>query len=309
MTGIGLCLPQLGPHVTADMIVRFAERAEELGYASLWVQDHFLWPLEPSRGYGGKAGAPVPEQYQSVFGPLELLAAVAVRTERVKLGTSILVAGNHWPVPLAQRLATLDHLSGGRLLVGIGAGWNAEEHVASGTEITARKARLDDFVPALLACWTDDPIEYHGPVFEVPRSIMRPKPVQRPHPPLLSGMWSPAGLERTAAQYDAWNPAGLPVATVTEMVGAMNARRPAGAPPLEVYFRTFVTRPNRPTPPGDPVERLAEEVADARNAGFVEVTIEHNFWPEITSPADWAAVPDRFAPLLAVAAGSASHAR
>ena len=73
--GIGLCLPQLGAHVTLDAVRGFAQRAEELGYSSLWVQDHFLWPLKPRRGYAGRTGAPVPPQYQSVLAPTELLAS------------------------------------------------------------------------------------------------------------------------------------------------------------------------------------------------------------------------------------------
>lgn len=156
--GIGLCLPQLGEHVTLDALRTFSTRAEELGYTSLWVQDHFLYPLEPRRGYGGRPNAPIPKQYQSALAPTELLTAAALWTSTMKLGTSVLVGGNHWPVSLAQRLATIDVLSGGRLLVGLGVGWNAEEHDASGTDIETRGARIDDMVGALLACWADEPV-------------------------------------------------------------------------------------------------------------------------------------------------------
>jgi len=298
MTGIGLCLPQLGDHVSAEVVEGFCRRADELGYASLWVQDHFLWPLEPTRGYGGRAGAPVPPQYKSVFAPTELLAAAATWTTSAKLGTSILVAGNHWPASLAQRLATIDHLSGGRLLVGLGVGWNAEEHVASGTDIATRGARMDDFIGALLACWGDDPVRYDGPFFTIPPAYQRPKPVQRPRPPLLSGMWSPAGLERTRLRFDAWNPAGQSVAAVAATVADLNARRPAGLAPLDVYHRAFARYPREVTPVGDVVDRLAAEAVAARDAGFTEFDIEHNFWDAITSPEDWLAVPDLFLPVL-----------
>lgn len=301
MTGVGLCLPQLGPHVTLDVVRGFCARAEALGFTSLWVQDHFLWPLEPQRGYAGRASAPVPAQYQRVWAPLELLAAAAAWTTAPKLGTSILVAGNHWPVPLAQRLATIDQLSNGRLLVGLGVGWNQEEHEASGTDIATRGARMDDFIGALLACWAPDPIAYEGPFFSIPPAMMAPKPVQQPHPPLLSGMWSPAGLARTAARFDAWNPAGLPADRVAAMVATMNAERPAGAAPLDVYYRTFVQRPHAPAPDGDPVAAQVAEVRAARAAGFTEVVVEHNFWDGIQSPDDWLAVPDRFAPLVEAA--------
>ena len=301
MTGVGLCLPQLGDHVTPGAVEAFCRRAEALGYTSLWVQDHFLWPLDPTRGYGGRAGAPIPQQYRSVLAPTELLTAAALWTSTVKVGTSILVAGNHWPVSLAQRLATIDHLSGGRLLVGLGVGWSAEEHAASGTDVRTRGARMDDFIVALRACWAEDPVALDGPFFTMAPAIVRPKPVQRPHPPLLSGMWSPAGLERTRLHFDAWNPAGLPVARVKAVVDDLDARRPAGRAPLDVYHRTFSQLPLQPTPAGDPVARLAEEAAEAREAGFTEIVLEHNFSDDVRSPEDWAEVPDRFAPVLAAA--------
>jgi probable F420-dependent oxidoreductase len=299
--GVGLCLPQLGEHVTLDALRTFCVRAEELGYSSLWVQDHFMWPLEPRRGYGGRPNAPIPAQYQSVLAPTELLAAAASWTSTVQLGTSILVAGNHWPVQLAQRLATIDLLSAGRLLVGLGVGWSAEEHEASGTRVEERGARMDDFIDALLACWADDPAAHEGPFFTIPPSIVRPKPQQRPRPMLLSGMWSPAGLERTRLRFDAWNPAGLPVAKVAGIAADLNARRPHGMAPLSIYHRAFAQYPLQPTPPTDPVVRLCAEAAEASAAGFTEFIIEHNFSSEITGPNDWADIPDRCRSVLTAA--------
>lgn len=298
--GIGLCLPQLGEHVTLDVVRGFCTRAEDLGFSSLWVQDHFLWPLEPRRGYGGRVGAPIPKQYRSVLAPTELLTAAAAWTSRVMLGTSVLVAGNHWPVQLAQRLATIDLLSAGRLIVGLGVGWNAEEHDASGTDIETRGARMNDFLGALLACWGDDPVVYEGPFFSIPPSLVRPKPQYRPR--LLSGMWSPDGLERTRLHYDGWNSAGMSVAKTAEIVAGLNAARPAGMAPLDVYHRAFVQFPSQPTPALDPVARLCHEVREATEAGFTEFIVEHNFWDAIASPDDWLAVPVRFAALLDAAA-------
>lgn len=298
MVGIGLCLPQLGEHVTPGCVRAFAQRAEALGYSSLWVQDHFLWPLEPRRGYGGRAGAPVPPQYRSVWAPTELLAAVTAWTSRITVGTSVLVGGNHWPGPLAQRLATIDVLSGGRLVVGLSVGWNAEEHDASGSDIRTRGARLEEMVSALKACWGPDPVSHAGRFFTIPPAIMRPKPVQRPHPPLLSGMWSEAGLDRTRRLFDGWNPSGRPVDQVATTVARLNTRRPEGMAPLSVYFRAFAQFPVQPTQPFDVVDRLVDEVRAAKTSGFTEYIVEHNFWAEIRSADDWARVPDRFAPLL-----------
>lgn len=296
MTGIGLCLPQLGPHVTADVIGEFARRAEEIGYSSLWVQDHFMYPLQPARGYGGSGVLP-PAQYTSVFAPLETLAFVAGQTRSTNLGTSILVAGNHWPVPLAQRLATLDQMCNGRLIVGLGVGWNAEEHQASGTDIETRGRRMDDFVPALLACWGDDPVSYEGPVFRIPPSRVNPKPVRRPV--LLSGMWSEAGLDRTARWFDAWNPAGMSVSRVGKMAAAIDARRGPEQEPIRIYYRLFAQDPlGQQRSLEDILSTMTEAVRAAREAGFAEVTLEHNFWDAIVGPKEWLKIPELFAPLL-----------
>jgi probable F420-dependent oxidoreductase len=304
MTGVGLCVPQLGEGLTAELLREFCRRAEAAGYTSLWVQDHFMWPLEPRRGYAGRPGVPIPPQYRSVLAPTELLAAVATWTSRIRVGTSILVAGNHWPVPLAQRLATIDVLSGGRLVVGLGVGWNAEEHDAAGTDVTTRGDRLEDFVPALLACWGDDPVRHDGPHFRIPPAVVRPKPLQRPRPPLISGLWSAAGLDRTRRLFDGWNPAGMPVEKVAAIVADLDARRPDHLPPLTVHHRAFAQFPHGPAADGGVVERLAAEAEAAAGAGFDDFIIEHNFWAGVADPAGWLDVPERFAPVVAAAAGA-----
>jgi hypothetical protein len=114
-------------------------------------------------------------------------------------------------------------------------------------------------------------------------------------------MWSQAGLDRTRRLFDAWNPAGMPVARSREIVDRLNADRPAGMAPLTVYHRAFAQFPLAPTPDQDPVERLAQEAADAREAGFEELVLEHNFWSGVADPAAWLDVPERFAPVVAAA--------
>lgn len=303
MTGVGICLPQLGSFVSAEVIRDFAIKAEELGYAGLWVQDHFMYPKSPSRGYGGPGVMP-PAQYQSVYAPLETLAFVSAVTSRVRLGTSILVAGNHWPVQLAQRTATIDQMSNGRLVVGLGVGWSAEEHAASGTDVTSRGRRMDDFVPALLACWDDDPVAFESEHFTIPPSYVDPKPVQRPHPLLLSGMWSTEGLARTAKWFDAWNPAGLKPSKVQAMVEQMNEMRESGRAPIQVFSRSFVQPPLTPRQDDAAVmERLVTDAIGARENGYVELTLEHNFWDGIESSSDWISLLDRFLPVVEAARG------
>lgn len=303
MTGVGLALPQLGGHVTAEVLRGFCERAEALGFTSLWVQDHFAYPHDPAGGYAGVDGIPVPEAYRSSLTALEVLAAAAAWTTRVRLGTSVLVAGHHRPAPLAKQLATLDHLAQGRLAVGLGVGWCHEEHALCEVDPHARGRRMDDFLPALLACWGPDPVAYEGPVFSIPPCDLAPKPLQPPRPLLLAGMWSPAGRRRTVAWCDGWNPAGMSVDEVRRGVAAMDAER-GDRPPLRVFHRVFVQFPRgRPGKAEPGVEGVTRDAARAREAGFDEVIVECNFWDELDAPARWLEVPDRLRPALDAASG------
>lgn len=299
MTTVGLCLPQLGPHVDAATLRRFCERSEELGYAGLWVQEHLFFPHRPSSGYGGSPGAPVPEQYRTVLGATELMAAAAAWTDRAVIGSSILVAGYHRPVELAQRLATVDVLSGGRLVAGFSVGWSDDEHRQMGVDPRTRGRRCDELVRALVACWGPDPVSFTGELFDIPPSDVRPKPVQVPRPPLLSGMWSSAGVARTTARFDIWNPARGTPAELRARVEEMDAQRPVGAAPLRLYYRSFAQRPSsRPGQPVPGVDGVVADVLAARDAGVEHVIVDCNFWDEIDAPERWAAVPDRFAPAL-----------
>lgn len=295
---VGLTLPQLGPVVDAALVRDFAQQAEEMGFDHLWVQDHFLYALAQAGEYGGSASAQ-PEAYKSVWAPTELLAAVAAWTTRVRLGTSILVGGNHWPAQLAQRLATVDRLAGGRLdVVGLGVGWSHEEHRAVGVDPGTRGARMDDFVPALLACWGPDPVEHRGPFFEIGPALMAPKPERAPR--LMSGMSSERGLARTAAMFDLWNPGSMPIARVTDLLAGVNAARPAGRAPLGVLYRVALesTAGKRLSVP-----EVAARTAEVAAASLEGAIVETNFCREIDSSKDWLELLASLAPVLAAARG------
>ncbi|WP_019873737.1 TIGR03619 family F420-dependent LLM class oxidoreductase [Sporichthya polymorpha] len=296
MTTVGLCLPQLGPAVDAGLVRDFAQTAEGMGFDHLWVQDHFLYALEQEGEYGGSAQAQ-PERYKSVWAPTELLGAVAAWTSTIQLGTSVLVGGNHYPVQLAQRLATVDQLASGRLdVIGLSVGWSVEEHRAMGVDPTTRGKRMDDFVPTLRACWGPDPVEYSGPFFEVGPCLMQPKPVSEFR--LMSGMWSGPGLARTAAQFDLWNPGSLPIPTVLEMLAGVNAQRAEGQPPVDVIYRVALesTAGKRLS-----VDEVAERTAEVRDAGLEGVIVETNFCSEIDSPAAWMSLLSGLEPILKAA--------
>jgi probable F420-dependent oxidoreductase len=303
--GVGLTLPQLGEHVTREALRAFCQRAEAVGFGSLWVQEHLFFALEPSAPYAARPGMPVPEAYRCTLSPFELLTAAAAWTEQMVLGTGVLVGGYHRPVELAQRLATLDHLSGGRVVVGLSVGWSKDEHDQMDVEFTTRGRRMDELVAALLACWGPDPVAFEGELLSIPPSIVRPKPLQQPHPPLLSGMRSPAGLRRTAALFDLWHPASGTVDQILATAAEIDRLRPDGRPPIRVIQRIF-TEPPFLLPGLEPmtVEQLAAAVAAARAAGIAHVVVDTGFTTEVTSAEDWARFPDRLAPLVA-AAGAA----
>lgn len=298
MTGVGVCLPQLGHGLTAGLVREFCEKAEGLGFTSLWVQEHLIVPTDPLSGYAGIPGMPIPEPYRSVLAPIELLAAAAAWTSSMKLGTSILVGGYHRPVELAQRLATIDVLSEGRLVVGLGIGWSPEEHAQMDVEMTVRGRRMDDLVAALKACWGPDPVTFEGEFFSIPSCYLGPKPVQQPGPPLISGMWSDRGLERTARLFDGWNPTTGSPADAAAAVAKMNASRPSDADPLSVWFRVFHQAPL--SGPGD-LDMVFEQTRGAAEHGFDEVIIDCSFNNEMRDPDRWLSILDDLAPALKVA--------
>jgi probable F420-dependent oxidoreductase len=298
---IGLTLPQLGGHVTRAGLQGFCEQAEELGFGSLWVQEHLFYVLDPVSGYSARPGLKVPDAYRSVLGALDTLATAAAWTTRPWLGTSILVAGLHRPVELAQRLSTIDLISEGRVVAGFSVGWSDEEHQVMDVDPRTRGARCDELIDALEACWGPDPVSFKGRFFSIPEAEVKPKPVQSPRPRLLSGMRSKAGLRRTAEKFDIWNPASGTLEQHLEMFAQLGEMRPAHLKPLELYRRLFTTPPvqvaNLRTAS---VDDLVDEVARSREAG-VDAIIVMNFDPALDSADRWAAVPRTLEPLLAAA--------
>ncbi|AWH93079.1 TIGR03619 family F420-dependent LLM class oxidoreductase [Dietzia lutea] len=290
MTPVGLSVPQLGPHVDRAVLKDFCQSAEALGYGGLWVQEHLFFPYEVASAYAGHKGRPVPEQYRSVLGATQTMAAMAAWTERPVIGSSILVAGYHRPVELAQSLATVDLLSDGRLVAGFSVGWSDEEHAQMDVDPRTRGRRCDELIDALEACWGPDPVEFHGQFFSIPRSDVDPKPVRSPRPPLLSGMLSPRGIERTIAKFDIWNPVGDP-AQNRELVDEMNTRRPRGRDPLQVYQRLFLERPGGEDEPNG-VDGVLRMVDRSREHRMDAVIIDASFWRGIDSPAAWARLPE-----------------
>jgi probable F420-dependent oxidoreductase len=278
-------------HVDRTVPKDFCQTAEDLGYGSLWAQEHLFFPHEVASPYAGQAGRPVPREYQTMLAATETMMAAAAWTDRVTIGSSILVAGYHRPVELAQRLTTIDVLSQGRLIAGFSVGWSDEEHAQMDVDPRTRGRRCDELIDALTACWGPDPVAFEGEFFSIPRSDVSPKPVQQPRPRLLSGMLSAAGRRRTAKKFDIWNPVG-DAAQIRADVDEMNGDRPAGMAPLEVYQRLFLERPGGESEPNgvDGVIRLVER---ARQFGMDAVIIDASFWRGIDSPRAWLELPEQ----------------
>jgi probable F420-dependent oxidoreductase len=299
MTTIGLALPQLGELVNRDLVRDFCQRAETLGFEGLWAQDHLLVPVEPRTGYSGREGAPIPALYRSTLGIFELLAVAAAWTERATIGTSIVVGGYHRPVELAQSLATLDVLSGGRLVVGVGSGWSEEEHEQMDVDFKTRGPRLDELIGALRACWAPDPVSFEGEFFSIPPSYVSPKPVQD-RVRLIGAANSGPALRRVAALCDGWNPV-LSIDKARALRAELDAQRPPELGPVSVWLRVFVQFPGGPA---WSMERIESEVAGAAAEGFEHVIVDASFSEDIQSGADWLAMLDRLAPLVQLAARS-----
>jgi len=208
---LGFCLPFAGSWATPDNQVTVARRAEELGYSSLWVAQRLFYPLEPRNDYPSAPGQPWPAPFQQVVDPIVTLAHVAGATRRIRLGTATLIAVYVAPVVLAKQLATLDIVSEGRLDVGLGLGWSQDEYEACGVPFAERGARLDEYLRCLHALWSDDPVEFSGRFYSVPRSLFQPKPHQRPRPPLLVGGYAPATVRRAATLGDGYLGGNVPL--------------------------------------------------------------------------------------------------
>jgi probable F420-dependent oxidoreductase len=201
---IGITLPQTGQQATKDNVIYVAKEAEKEGFDSLWTFDRLLWPLNPQTPYGGTSDGCLPVDMQNVFDPIETLTFVAANTERIALGTSVIDMLFHNPVVLARRFATLDVLSKGRAIAGLGIGWSKDEYQVSGIPFKDRGARADEFIQALKKVWTDDIVEFKGEYYNIPASKIGPKPIQKPHIPICLGGFATNTFSRIAKYAQGW---------------------------------------------------------------------------------------------------------
>ncbi|MBI1737494.1 MAG: LLM class F420-dependent oxidoreductase [Candidatus Rokubacteria bacterium] len=207
----GFALAGRGPLATPDVMLKLATKAEGLRYSSLFVTDHVVlpassaksvYPYAPSGQFPGGAN-------QDYFEPLVVLAHLAHATKTIRLGTSVLVVPYRNPLVTAKMLATIDVLSGGRVILGAGAGWLAEEFEAlAAPPFEHRGPVTDEYLRLMRAAWTTDPVSFEGTYYRIKDVHVRPKPVQRGGIPIWIGGHTDAALRRVARLGDGWHPIG-----------------------------------------------------------------------------------------------------
>jgi len=222
-----------------------ARAAEERGFESFWVGEHTHIPASRRTPYPG--GEPLPKPYYHMADPFVSLMAAAAATRTIKLGTGICLVVEHDPIVLAKSVATLDWLSNGRVLFGIGGGWNREEMEHHGTPFDRRWQVLRERVLAMKALWTQDEASFHGEFVNLDRAISFPKPVQRPHPPILFGGATAQGRARVVEYCDGWIPIDVLLDDLPAAITDLRRRAEAAGRGLDALsVSVFAFRPPKP---------------------------------------------------------------
>lgn len=233
------------PTDNAISMAELAPVAEQLGFESLWVAEHSHIPVSRLSPWAG--GAELPKQYWHTMDPFVALTVAAIASKTIRLGTGICLLIQRDPIHTAKEVASVDLVSNGRFIFGIGAGWNREEMADHGTNFSTRWKLLRERVEAIKAIWTEDPAEYHGEMVDFGPMWCWPKPVQKPHPPILLGGSGPKVLERVVRYADGWMPnRGEVIERIPEL---QEMARAAGRGDIPVTYY--------PKPIASEIERLA----------------------------------------------------
>ena len=188
----------------AISMTELAPAVEQLGFESLWVAEHSHIPASRLSAWPG--GAELPKHYWHTMDPFLALTEAALASKELLIATGICLVVQRDPIHTAKQVASVDHVSNGRFLFGIGAGWNKEEMADHGTDFESRFKLMRERVEAMKSIWTQDEAEYHGELVDFGPMWCWPKPVQKPHPPVLLGGSGPNVLKRALAYADGWMP-------------------------------------------------------------------------------------------------------
>src|SRR5947209_17601102 len=184
--------------------VELARALEERGFESIWAPEHSHIPMTRKTPFAG--GGELPKQYYDVMDPFVTLAAAAAATKTIKLGTGVCLVIQRDTIQTAKLVASIDQVSGGRFLFGIGGGWNQEEIENHATVFVTRMRKMREQIEAMKAIWTENQAEYHGEIVDFGTMMTWPKPVQKPHPPVILGGAFPWAARRAIRYGDGWYP-------------------------------------------------------------------------------------------------------
>jgi probable F420-dependent oxidoreductase len=245
----GLSFVGSGPMAQPDMAADLAQAAEELGFTALWMPEHVVIPMEMESPYPYSPDGKLPAAGMTADAPDPLLwlAFVAARTTRIELCTGVLVLGQRNPLIVAKQAATLDVLSKGRAVLGVGSGWLAEEFEALNVPFAERGRRLDEYVTVLRTLWASHPASFHGEYTNFDQCVSLPHPVQPGGIPIVVGGDSARAARRAGELGDGWFPGVPDPSTLAPLVEVMrDAARKAGRDPDAISLQTSWT-PSVPT--------------------------------------------------------------
>ncbi|WP_367324597.1 LLM class F420-dependent oxidoreductase [Streptomyces sp. HUAS ZL42] len=283
-TRLGLALPQNKQYDLGRDVPDVARTAEQIGYESLWVYERLLVPEPATQGLYGIEGLPWPDGYRGVAEPLVTLTLAAAATERVRLGTSVLVAPLHVPFQLAKALATLDAASGGRVAAGLGTGWSLDEYAAASVRPFEERGQvLDELIGVCRAVWGPDPVSYEGSVTTINPAVVGPKPA-RPIPILLAAGAGKA-QRRLVDHADGWMPIGMGAEALAAQWKALQelAAERGRTEPIQTVLRTnaqylakgYDGADRRPFQGS--VDQIVEDLAAHAEVGLDEIFIDLQF--------------------------------
>ena len=272
----GIHLPQSGPAASAAAIQAVARHAEDLGFSDVWVSDHVVLPRDASYP---------PSSY--ILEPLVALTWAAATTRSGGLGTTVLVLPLRPPVLLAKMLGSLDLMSGGRLIVGAGAGWLKEEFDALGVPFSERGARTDETLDVLRHCWRDDPIDLLAPVTGAQLVAMRAKPQPGREIPIWIGGHGERALRRAVSLGDGWHGGFQDPLETAKTTARLRSERPEESFTLSMRAKWDALR--------DPADQIARELDQYMEAGIQHIVAE----PVQRDEAAWLRCGEAFAKIFA----------
>ncbi|HTR61061.1 MAG TPA: LLM class F420-dependent oxidoreductase [Candidatus Binataceae bacterium] len=254
----------IAPTAEAGNIAEIARTVEDLGFESLFIPEHPVIPVDFKTVPPG--GGDLPEHYGRWMDPFVALSVAAAVTSRLKLGTGICLLPEREPLITAKAIASLDVISGGRVILGVGGGWLREETEAMGTRFGQRWKRLRETVEALRVLWTQAEPSYEGELVRFPKLRCEPKPIQKGGPPILLGAHGPKAFERVARTYDGWIPlAGKPQSFKNHVEAVRKVVAQAGRDPSTLHINAFV-------PPGEDGVSL-EDLKGYKDAGVQRLVL------------------------------------